>query len=1333
MANRFLNNITINDSYTFPNADGTADQIIKTDGLGQLNFINQSSLAAGSSESVHILVKNTSGSQIAKGTPVYVKSETGNSGKIEIAPADASDEDKMPALGLLETTLNHNAEGYCVQGGLLGALATATIDGTSTTANHTVYIKAGGGLTMTKPTGANFIQNIAKVARVHASNGSLVVSSILRTNDVPTPLYIDHANQRLGIGTEDPDAKLHIEGDGSIIRLQNNSSDANGTFIDFRDSTGSRTGYVGTTGTSDDMFLLAQGAKPIRFYTDAAERMRIDSSGVTHIMGATASVNNSLQFAYNSTAGSAEISAKSTTGNTQFEFYTSNAGTTSERVRIDSNGNVGINTINPNQKLTIKGDDNYVATEQTSYAWGAANTIGVKLGTSTAGVLDFRRWDGGVTHGTALITQVSSDGGWGLDFRVDNKSTNTAATSSRMFLSTSGEVGIGTTSPNYMLHLGGNTIGAVNGEIAFGSVTNVPSGLIQGYRVDGSYKGELRFSTSTSGGTVTQRMVIDEDGNVGIGETNPAAMLDINDSSNDVNLTAATNFAINTGGLIASRHYKNVNLETPKMEWSIGAGTDLNWKKLATIVINDANYSGFGAEIEITDFSGNYGHATAEFGHVYRGALSIKHREGAGVEPKEGIITIHNDMASHIRIYKIAGSGNSSYEIQAKSPANYRQIYIKLKAAIANQLGSITPHANDTNGSTSGGTAYTPNSYTSDAQFKTGFTTMSANKGVILHELGIGTDDPSQKLHVLGNARVTGAYYDSNNSPGTSGDVLSATATGTEWVAASSGGGGISGTIAAAQVAYGTGTDTIGGHSGLTYNGAGTLTATQIQCTSNLYVASSIYHYGDTNTRIAFGGDQIDLYAGGLKMITCDETFSDEVIINQDSHDIDFRVESNTYTHMLFVDAQENKVGINQSVPAYTLDINGNANIATTLRVGGDINGQAGIEGESLTINTGPSTITGELDKDGSKITNLANPTSAQDAATKAYVDSQSGGGGTTYSINAGAKSGNNVPINLDAASGTDTLINLTQGTGITLTRNSSNQITIEASGGGGGSSTLSGLSDVTISSLQNNDLLMYNGTASEWQNTNLGLTVTPTLSGASTGYATLNYTFTVSNHATYDDPAYYVEVYNTSGSVVVANSAITNNYDGTFTFALPSAAASYTIQVRAQDFGDLQSEIATKTITVSQLSLNYRYFRVTNFTGTAKTSVMIRDFRVYTSAGQSGTQLPPNMTSNTAPTPYVASGQGQFNASYDPYKAFDSSASSQWWNLTGNNTTDYLQIDLGQAYTIKSFRFREGSTDYSWTGCTVQASNTGAFNGEEVEVVLTGLTALYPSYKNAG
>lgn len=48
--------------------------------------------------------------------------------------------------------------------------------------------------------------------------------------------------------------------------------------------------------------------------------------------------------------------------------------------------------------------------------------------------------------------------------------------------------------------------------------------------------------------------------------------------------------------------------------------------------------------------------------------------------------------------------------------------------------------------------------------------------------LAVGEVTPTQKLHVVGNARVTGAYYDSNNSPGTSGQILSSTVTGTDWI-----------------------------------------------------------------------------------------------------------------------------------------------------------------------------------------------------------------------------------------------------------------------------------------------------------------------------------------------------------------------------------------------------------------------------------------------------------------------------------------------------------------------------------------------------------------------
>jgi putative lipoic acid-binding regulatory protein len=199
------------------------------------------------------------------------------------------------------------------------------------------------------------------------------------------------------------------------------------------------------------------------------------------------------------------------------------------------------------------------------------------------------------------------------------------------------------------------------------------------------------------------------------------------------------------------------------MEWSIGGSTDLNWKKLATIVINDANYAGFGAEVEITDFSGNYGSSMAQYGDVYRGGLSIFHRAGTGIEPKQGIITINNDIAPYIRIYKIAGSGNSSYQIQVKSPGNYRQINVKLEEGIGNQVASITPHANDTNGSTSGGTAYTPDTYTNGNQFKTAFPTVTANRGNILYRLGVVNTAPSYPLDVTGTIRATGdviAYSD---------------------------------------------------------------------------------------------------------------------------------------------------------------------------------------------------------------------------------------------------------------------------------------------------------------------------------------------------------------------------------------------------------------------------------------------------------------------------------------------------------------------------------------------------------------------------------------------
>ncbi len=59
--------------------------------------------------------------------------------------------------------------------------------------------------------------------------------------------------------------------------------------------------------------------------------------------------------------------------------------------------------------------------------------------------------------------------------------------------------------------------------------------------------------------------------------------------------------------------------------------------------------------------------------------------------------------------------------------------------------------------------------------------------------IGIGTTNPAYLLQVQGNARITGAFYDSSNSPGTPGQVLqsvgSGIGTGTQWTTATAGGG----------------------------------------------------------------------------------------------------------------------------------------------------------------------------------------------------------------------------------------------------------------------------------------------------------------------------------------------------------------------------------------------------------------------------------------------------------------------------------------------------------------------------------------------------------------
>jgi len=179
MANRFLNNITINDEYTLPSVDGTTGQAITTDGAGNLSF---STVDSDSALKITLRVKNVSGGTLNAGTLVRVSPTNPNiSGNVlEVDVADNSSASTMPAVGILVDQILDNAEGDCVAFGRASGFSTSGFS-----QGDTLYVGTSGAFTTTKPTGSNLIQRIGQVIKVDSSNGSIEVFGAGRSNDVP--------------------------------------------------------------------------------------------------------------------------------------------------------------------------------------------------------------------------------------------------------------------------------------------------------------------------------------------------------------------------------------------------------------------------------------------------------------------------------------------------------------------------------------------------------------------------------------------------------------------------------------------------------------------------------------------------------------------------------------------------------------------------------------------------------------------------------------------------------------------------------------------------------------------------------------------------------------------------------------------------------------------------------------------------------------------------------------------------------------------------------------------------------------------------------------------
>ena len=116
-----------------------------------------------------------------------------------------------------------------------------------------------------------------------------------------------------------------------------------------------------------------------------------------------------------------------------------------------------------------------------------------------------------------------------------------------------------------------------------------------------------------------------------------------------------------------------------------------------------------------------------------------------------------------------------------------------------------------------------------------------------------------------------------------------------------------------------------------------------------------------------------------------------ETVVNESGENLDFRVEGDSQTHALFVDASTSRVGIHDSAPSYPLEVNGTARIRSTLYLG-----SSSSDPGNLSIN----------DNSGTAYT-----LSLKGTATREYTfeGSSSGGAYNLYFNNADVASGMNV------------------------------------------------------------------------------------------------------------------------------------------------------------------------------------------------------------------------------------------------------------------------------------------------------------------------------------